>query len=342
MQQRNYKKDYNLIKKENVYYNDIILISLVKFTMTMKMTVLIFTLLLSHFLTAQDYTEEAVAIGELKGTLSIPAQKTKTAILMISGSGPTDRDGNSAMGFRNNSLKMVAQQLAENGYAVLRFDKRGIASSAKAITDPASMRFDDFISDAEAWLSLLEEKGYKNLVVAGHSQGSLVGMIISGKNEKVKGFISLAGLGEDAGTALVRQLEMQAPILVPEAKTSLDSLRAGHKVNKVNPFLASLFGPQIQDFLKSYIMYDPSEEIKKLDIPVLIINGTTDIQVDVAQAETLGKAYPNAQLEIVEGMNHILKDAPSDPAANMATYNDPELPLSDGLMGSILTFIANL
>lgn len=308
----------------------------------MKMTVLIFTLLLSSFLTAQDFSEEEVSIGELKGTLSTPAKKTKTAILMISGSGPTDRDGNSAMGFTNNSLKMVAQELAKSGYAVLRFDKRGIAASKNAITDPAAMRFGDFIADAKSWLSLLDEKGYKNLIVAGHSQGSLVGMIISQQNEKVKGFISLAGLGEDVGTTLIRQLGKQAPILVPEATTSLDSLRAGHTVNKVNPFLISLFGPQIQGFIKSYIVYNPSEEIQKLTIPVLLINGTTDIQVDVDQAEMLSKAYPKAQLQIVEGMNHILKDAPSDPAANMATYNDPELPLSDGLMDSIITFIENL
>ena len=308
----------------------------------MKMTVLLFSILFSHFLMAQNFTEEDVSIGDLKGTLSLPGKKTKTAILLISGSGPTDRNGNSAMGFTNNSLKMVSNELTKSGYAVLRFDKRGIAKSKNAITDPSALRFDDFIVDAKSWLTFLGDKGYKNLVVAGHSQGSLVGMIISQQNEKVKGFISLAGLGEDAGSTLIRQLGKQAPILVPEATTSLDSLRAGHTVNKVNPFLVSLFGPQIQDFLRSYIAYDPSEEIQKLTVPVLIINGTTDIQVDVPQAEMLSKSYPEAELQIVEGMNHILKDAPSDPVANMATYNDPELPLSDGLMDSILSFIENL
>lgn len=299
---------------------------------------IIFTLGLS----AQKFTNEEVSIDQLKGTLSIPKKKTNTAIMLISGSGPTDRDGNSAMGLNNNSLKMVAEQLSIAGFAVLRFDKRGIAESNKAITDPTELRFENFIEDATNWLKFLNERGYQNLIVAGHSQGSLVGMIASQNNEKVKAFISLAGISVDVGTILLEQLNKQAPVLVPEATIALDSLRAGHTLNKVNPFLASLFGPQIQGFIRSYIAYSPSQEIKKMNIPVLIVNGTTDIQVGVDQAEKLKEAYPNAQLLIIEGMNHILKDAPAEMAANMATYNNPELPLSVGLMDGILSFIKTL
>lgn len=308
----------------------------------MKITALAFSLIVTTFSYAQSFSEEEVSIGELKGTLSTPDKKTKTAILMISGSGPTDRNGNSAMGLNNNSLKMVAQEFAETGYAVLRFDKRGIAASKNAAVDPIALRFDDFITDAQSWLSFLGDKGYKNLVVAGHSQGSLVGMIVAAKNEKVKGFISLAGVAADAGTTLIRQLQDRAPVLVPDATVALDSLRAGHTVNKVNPYLVSLFGAHIQGFMKSYIAYNPSKEITKLNIPVLIINGTTDIQIAVDQAEALHAACTNSKLKIIEGMNHVLKDAPADPAANMAAYNDPELPLSDGLMDSLVSFIETL
>ena len=167
-------------------------------------------------------------------------------------------------------------------------------------------------------------------------------MVAAQGNKKVKGYISLAGLGEDSGTVVLQQLEKQAPTLVAEAKIILDSMREGHTVKKVNPFLLALFGPQVQGYFSSYIAYDPSEEIKKLDIPALIINGTTDIQVDVSQAEMLKKAYPDARLEIIEGMNHILKDAPSDLAANMATYSKPELPLTEGLVNTIVSFIKTL
>lgn len=307
-----------------------------------KLHLLSIAIILCFGSTAQKFISEEVAIDELKGTLTIPKKKTKTAILMISGSGPTDRDGNSAMGLSNNSLKMVSEELTLAGFAVLRFDKRGIAESAKAINNPRELRFEDLIDDTKEWLNLLSEKGYQNLIVIGHSQGSLVGMVASQNNDKVKAFISIAGSGTDVGTILLEQLGKQAPILVHEAKVTLDSIKSGHTVNKVNPFLVSLFGPQIQDFIRSYVMYDPSKEITKLDIPVLIINGTTDIQVGVDQANMLKKAYPNALLQIIEGMNHVLKDAPAEMAANMATYNNPTLPLSDGLMDSILSFIKKI
>ena len=101
----------------------------------MNTIILILTLLISSAINAQNFTEEAVSIGELKGTLSVPAKKAKTAVLMISGSGPTDRDGNSALGLNNNSLKMVAHALTSEGYAVLRFDKRGIAESKNAVKE---------------------------------------------------------------------------------------------------------------------------------------------------------------------------------------------------------------
>ncbi len=309
----------------------------------MKTTFTLLILLLTISLNGQSLEEKAVEIGELKGTLTIPSKKTSTAILLIAGSGPTDRNGNSALGLNNNSLKMVAQELTEGGYAVLRYDKRGIAKSKGAVTDQASVRFDDFIDDAKSWLEMLANEGYDDIIVAGHSQGSLVGMLAAQGNKNVKAFISIAGLAEDAGEAIIRQLSAQSPVLAEDARVNIDSLKAGHTVNKFNPYLVSIFNPAIQPFLKSYITYVPSEEIKKLDIPVLIINGTTDLQINIDQANQLKAAYPQGELLIIEGMNHVLKDAPKDDlAANAATYNDPELPLSEGLVSGMLTFIDKL
>ncbi len=291
----------------------------------------------------QTFSEEEVSIGDLKGTLSVPKAKTKTAVLMISGSGPTDRDGNSAMGLNNNSLKMVAQSISEAGYTVLRYDKRGIAKSKAAVEDQTSVRFDHFVEDTRNWLNLLSEKGYKNLVIIGHSQGSLVGMLAAQKNENVKGFISIAGLAEDAGAAIVRQISAQSPPLGEDARLNMDSLKNGHTVKTYSPYLASIFNPQIQPFLKSYVAYSPAQEIQKLEVPALIINGTNDIQVGQDQAKELKQSYPSSELLIIEGMNHVLKDTPDgDLAANMATYNNPDLPLSDGLMTGIISFIEKL
>lgn len=304
-------------------------------------TLLMVTFVSSAF--SQSFTEQMVEMDQLKGTLSIPANETKTAILLIAGSGPTDRDGNSALGLNNNSLKMVAEQLTENGYAVLRYDKRGIAASRAAVTDPTSVRFDDFVKDAKDWLNFLKTQGYNNLIVIGHSQGSLVGMLAAQSNKDVVAFVSIAGLAQDSGEAIVQQLAAQSPVLAEDARVNIDSLKGGHTVTKYNPYLISIFGPAIQPFLKSYIAYTPTEEIAKLEIPVLIINGTTDIQIDVPQANSLKEAYPAGELLIIEGMNHVLKDAPGDDrTANAATYNQPELPLSNGLISGILKFIEKL
>ncbi|MEO1256400.1 MAG: alpha/beta hydrolase, partial [Bacteroidota bacterium] len=116
-----------------------------------KITITLFALI-CFIANGQSYTEKDISIGQLKGTLSVPNEKTDVAVLIVAGSGPTDRDGNSAMGFQNNSLKMVAQGIAEAGYAVLRFDKRGISESKEAVSNPADIRFENFVEDTKSWL----------------------------------------------------------------------------------------------------------------------------------------------------------------------------------------------
>ncbi len=292
---------------------------------------------------SQQFEEKEVSVGKIKGTLTIPVSSTKTAILLIAGSGPTDRDGNNALGFTNNGLKMVAHELASEGYAVLRFDKKGVAASQAAVTDPKALRFEDFVEDTRSWIEFLDDKGYRKIIIAGHSQGSLVGILAAQNNTKVDALISLAGPSEDAGEAIIRQLSQQSQELADEAKIKIDSIRNGHTVSKFNPVLASLFNPQVQPFLQSYMAYDPVEEIKKLKIPILIINGSTDLQVRVDDAKTLNESYPKASLLIISEMNHVLKHAAAgDLVANGATYSNPDLPLKEGLMDGMIDFIKNL
>ena len=91
------------------------------------------------------------------------------------------------------------------------------------------------------------------------------------------------------------------------------------------------------------MIYNPSEEIKKLNIPILIVNGTTDLQVDEDQAKKLKEAYPEAELMIIDNMNHVLKDVTEDDiTSNMATYNNPDLQLSDGLMEVMIGFVKSV
>ena len=280
--------------------------------------------------------------GNLFGTLLVPNPgQNQVLILIIAGSGPTDRDGNNPM-MKNNSLKMLAEGLQAEGIATCRYDKRGIGGSREAMVSESDLRFDTYVDDACAWVDYLrEEYSFKHILIAGHSEGSLIGMIAARKSE-TDGFISLAGVGETADKVLKRQLQTQPSFVYDYAAPRIDSLRQGLLLNSVDPMFNSLFRPSVQPYLVSWFAYDPQAEISKLDIPVLIIQGTTDIQVEVSDAQKLKEGAPNATMAILEGMNHILKKAEADRLQNIGTYSDPVLPLHDKLIETMVEFIDNL
>ncbi len=282
-------------------------------------------------------------MGDLHGTLLIPeTEKAPPVVFIHPGSGPTDRDGNNPM-MKNNSLKYLAEALYRQGIASLRIDKRGIAESADVGPgSEADLRFEHYVNDAADWMTWLGERENLGSVIAlGHSEGSLITMLASQKAD-VAGYISLAGPGRPADQILRDQLAAQGPSLTEMTDPILDFLLAGKTVEDVNPMLASLFRPSVQPYLISWFKYDPAAAVKKLDFPILIINGTTDIQVPASEAEILAEAASSAELVIIEGMNHILKEAPADRMANIATYSDPELPLIEELVASITAYVNSI
>ena len=309
----------------------------------MKSTILfMFLFLNSMSLLAQSLEEElslATNTGNIEGTLLSPSSEQQVpVVLFIAGSGPTDRDGNNPM-MENNSLKMLARELAASGIASLRFDKRGIGKSASSAVDESALRFEIMINDAEAWIDMLsKDKRFSEIVVLGHSEGSTIGMIASKKNEVGK-YISLAGPGARASEKIKEQLSEQAPFLMDQAVPILDSLANGDTVKEVPVMLMSIARPSVQPYIISWFKFDPQVEIAKLDKPILIIQGTTDLQVSVTDAEMLMKANPRAQLEILENMNHVLKEVGDDKTRNIQTYSEPELPLKKGLVKVLLDFI---
>jgi pimeloyl-ACP methyl ester carboxylesterase len=281
-------------------------------------------------------------LGPLKGSLLMPdGNGPVPAVLIIAGSGPTDRNSNQP-GMTNDALKLVANQLAAQGIASLRIDKRGVAASAKAAAREEDLRFETYVDDAVAWIALLkQQKRIAKVIVLGHSEGALIGTIAAQRAD-VAGFVSLAGTGFRAAEILRRQL---GPQLTGDLKTrafaALAELEAGRTVANPPPELAALFRPSVQPYLISWFKYDPASEIAKLRVPVLIVQGTTDIQVGVEDAKALAAAKPDAQLAIIEGMNHVLRAAPIDRAANLATYTNAALPLKPELMPAIVGFVQN-
>lgn len=278
--------------------------------------------------------------GNVYGTLSVADSTQQTpVVIIIPGTGATDRDCNSLPRLHSNAFKFLSAELSKNGISSLRYDKRGVGKSMGTIKNEMELRFEDYVADVVSWISLLkDDERFSRVIVMGHSEGSLLGMIAAQQN-KVESYISVAGVGETADLLLKEQLKQLPPQLLHESNKILDSLKMGKTVSNVNSNLFSFFRPSLQPYLISWIKYDPSVEITRLKIPVLLIQGNTDIQVGVKNIELLAKANPKAKVVIIDNMNHILKESTSDISENLGTYQKPELPIKADFMEEVIRFI---
>lgn len=275
--------------------------------------------------------------GQIFGTLTTPKEFTNIPVaLMIAGSGPTDRDCNNPF-MKCDAFKIFAHELTQNNIASLRYDKRGIAESKEAGKKESDLRFDDYVNDAKEWIQLLkQDKRFSKVIVVGHSEGSLIGMMAAANADK---FISIAGAGQSADKIIKEQLSTQPKAVQDSTFPIIDSLLKGKTVDNVNPMLASLFRLSVQPYMISWFKYDPQIEIQKLTIPVLIIQGTNDIQVTVEDAKRLSKANPKSELVLIDNMNHVFRIVEGDRQANIATYNNTSLPIADELVKNVTSFI---
>ncbi|MES9905066.1 MAG: alpha/beta hydrolase, partial [Sedimenticola sp.] len=280
--------------------------------------------------------------GTLHGVLQLPTEiKPSHVVIIISGSGATDRDGNNPLtGGYNNSLKQLAESLAANGIASVRYDKRGVGKSAQAITGEEHLCFDTYVEDAVLWgEKLRKDRRFTHVSIIGHSEGSLVGMIAC---RKLGGdaFVSIAGAGIRASQILLRQLKPKlSEILFHNAKSIVDRLDQEETVDPVTPELIALFRPSVQPYLISWFRYDPALEVAKLKVPTLILHGETDIQVLLKDATTLAKSNTQAKQITIRGMNHVLKKVSGDLKKQIDSYTNPELPIMEALVGEITAFL---
>jgi pimeloyl-ACP methyl ester carboxylesterase len=283
--------------------------------------------------------------GTVHGSLLLPATAgPHPVILLHAGSGPTDRNGNSALiPGSNNGLKLLAEALAARGVASVRYDKRGVAASAAAAPRESDLRFDTYVDDAAGWIRLLRaDSRFSTITVAGHSEGSLIGMLAA-ERARADAFVSVAGLARRASDVLRDQLRPRLPAdLWQESERILAALEAGRTTDDVPSALGSLYRSSVQPYLISWFRYLPADELKRVPGSVLIVQGTTDVQVRTAEAEALKQARPDAELLIIEGMNHVLKLVPSIPAQQTASYSDPSLPVAPLLVERTHRFVASV
>lgn len=306
----------------------------------------LFLLLLGSVPARAEFVQLALHIGDgdqaLHGSLLLPMHKQKPpVVLIIAGSGPTDRNGNSAgLPGKNNSLKMLAEELAIAGIASLRFDKRGVGESRMAGLSEEDLRFQTYVADVESWLKLLiADERFSGVAVIGHSEGSTLGMLAV-QNVKVQAYVSLAGPGQSAAKILRTQLASKLPPQLAQMNEEiLSQLEKNSAVKEVPAPLLALYRPSVQPYLMSWFPIVPAEEIRRLSMPVAIFQGDTDIQVAVSEAKLLAKAQPKAELHIVPGMNHILKQVPADMQEQVASYSNPDLALDPVFVTPLVQFL---
>ena len=291
----------------------------------------------------QNQAEQWISVaanGHQLAGLMMDNDQATSAVLIVAGSGPTDHNGNVAShGMTNNSYKLLATELHHAGYAVLRFDKHGIGKSAYDEFDMSKVLFADYVNDVVVLVEYLQ-KQYPQVVVMGHSLGGLMA-IQAAQKTTVSQIITLASVADSGYKTIKRQMQDQPEFVRDAAIPLLDRLAQGENIpaEEVPAFLNALFHPSLQPYLKSFILIEPRAELAQLSIPTLNIIGDTDIQVEVSETKTLSEGLAHVSIKILKDMNHVLKNAPKERNANLATYSQPDLPLHKDLVPTVLKFL---
>ncbi|MBX7540095.1 alpha/beta fold hydrolase [Qipengyuania sp. GH29] len=285
-------------------------------------------------------------MGDLAGTLLGDLDETRKLVLIIPGSGPTDRDGNNPLGVKAAPYRLLAEALAEHGIASVRIDKRGMAGSKNAVVNANDVTVEDYVDDVEAWTRQLAERSSGECIwVLGHSEGGLIAMAAAARDPvPYCGLVLVAAPGRNLSEIIRTQIAANpmAEPLLPQVDDIIARLSAGETVpaEDIHPGLLPLFGPQVQGLISSLFRQNPSELLASHELPVLILNGDKDIQTPDEDAELLASSRSDAQLVVLPGVNHVLKRVEGDDReANIATYADPDLPLAPGVADAIVQFI---
>ncbi|RZS93112.1 alpha/beta hydrolase [Aquimarina brevivitae] len=310
----------------------------------MKFYILQLVILIPLLLKAQEKEYNSAYVKTNKfttGTLITPYADDEAVplIIFIMDAGTVNRDGNDRMS-KSDTFKKLSIKLAKKGIASFRYDKR-LFTMDKFNIKEHEISFDDFIEDAKATIDYFKQNSkYTNIIVAGHGQGSLIGMVAA--KDRADAFISLAGNGQSIDFVILDQLSRQAPGLDKSAAIAFADLRKYGKASSFDPALGSIFRYDLQPFMKSWMKYDPAEELSKLEIPILLIQGEKDIQVGLTEAEILQSKTPNAKQQIIPKMNHIFRAIEGGRMENHKSYNESWREIMPQFIDSITTFVTQL
>ncbi|MFA5990510.1 MAG: alpha/beta fold hydrolase [Sphingomonas sp.] len=298
---------------------------------------------------APSLTELTTAgpLAPLHGTLLRPANPADApVVLILPGSGPTDRDGNNPLGVSAASYRLLAEALAAHGIAALRIDKRGLGASRAAVANGNAVTIADYVRDVRGWVAAARAAtGARCVWLLGHSEGGLVALA-TGDAPGVCGHVLVASVGRPFGVVIREQLRANPAnaAILPQAEATLVSLEKGERVDvsMLHPALQALFSPAVQGYFIDLLAHDPAKMAAALKLPMVIVQGLSDVQVAEADARALAAARPDAQLVMVPGMNHVLKQIGAQSlTANFATYSNPNLPIDPALVDAVAQAVAH-
>ena len=307
--------------------------------MKKKHSTLLIILLFISVANSQKLVEKKIIINKhVEGTLLAPKPLLASSlVIFIGGSGPVDRNGNQIFA-ENDMLKKIASSLTNKGISTFRYDKRVVKQINTKNMDEEIL-FDDFVEDTKSAINFFRQT-YDKIIIAGHSQGSLVGLLAL--DEKVAGFISMNGAGQTIDEIIKTQITKSAPSLANQTIDVLNKLKKGETTTDYPIALESIFNIKTQAFLISWMKYNPSEIIKKINIPCLIIAGENDLQMDVSESVMFDKSAQNSKLILIKKMNHILFKIDGNKLENLKSYNNKNLKVAEEVIEGILDFIGQI
>jgi alpha-beta hydrolase superfamily lysophospholipase len=281
--------------------------------------------------------ESKIRVGAIDAVLTTPPDVDKPPVaLLIAGSGTTDHDGNGPQ-VKPATLKKLSEQLVARKIATLRYDKRGAGGWKPEFGKPEDFRFVNFVDDAAELVNYLRASGkFSKVVVIGHSEGGLVG-ILTTRRVPVDRLVLLVTGARRQGDLVKAQLEKTVPsdVFEPIAK-AIDAVMAGQIVDPPPPGFS--VAPSMQPGIASAFTEDPIDPLKKITEPTLIIGGGRDRQVARVDFAALSAASPVAKTLWLPDMNHVLVDV-TDEADDIKAYNDAERPLDPAMIDAVAAFV---
>lgn len=270
---------------------------------------------------------------ELAGTLTYTNLKT-TLLIWVHGSGNVDRNGNQEPIVKANYIKQFRDSVNKHNIAFFSYDKRTANKKNISILKKGIV-FEDYVSDLKKVINHFKnDNRFSKIILIGHSQGSLVSMLSMKNADK---FISLAGPHLSADKTIIKQYEEKAPFLKDAIVSHFKELNKTGTIKELNPMLSNLLNKTNQQFIKSWMQYNPTDEIKKINKPILLINGDSDLQVKIVSVRKLQEANPKSKSVIIKNMNHVLKQVNS-PTENQQSYFSADFPLATELIKTVVTF----